>query len=667
MHLIALHDTAGSDFLGPKFLYTKFASLKSRLAFILPNFKPASRIGFGTAPHSIPLLFSKSPVNGRRSYSQVAVTITDPKNKLFKLDGYFITGFADAEGSFMVLVQPDKKLKLGWSVKIRFQISLHEKDLVLLESIKSYFGGIGSLTQHGKGSIQYRVSSLRDITNVIIPHFLKFPLITKKKADFILFQMVVELVSCKKHLTKEGLEKIISIKGSINLGLPSELKAAFPNIITLVERPEISNMVIQSPYWLAGFTSGEGSFMIKIKKASTYIVGYQTLLEFELAQHSRDFALMESIISYLNCGVVAVYDQIVFFRVSKFSDIKDKIIPIFLKYPVLGVKSLDFANFCRVASLINSKDHLTSAGFHEILKIKQNRISSAELTEDNNSLVETQGSGSEGDSFIKSNSTQEGLLLHCSRRGKKVKGLTCQSVSKRRFSFKSYVQNSTNRFSFIGINVPSLFKRTFLVNVKPKSRIGPHNLDVISVLVGSLLGDGHAERLKTGGVKFIFRQQAKHKEYLFYLYEFFNKRGYCTNNLPVLYKQTYGIKVYEAYRFNTYTFSSWMWLYKLFYTNSKVKVIPNNISELLTPLALAIWIMDDGTWKNPGVRIATNCFTKEEVELLKLTLETKFNLKSSLHKNNGKYQLYIKQESIPLLRELVLSYFVPSMLYKLGL
>jgi hypothetical protein len=60
--------------------------------------------------------------------------------------------------------------------------------------------------------------------------------------------MVVELVSCKKHLTKEGLEKIISIKDSINRGLPSELKAAFPNITTLVERPVVSNMLIKSPY-----------------------------------------------------------------------------------------------------------------------------------------------------------------------------------------------------------------------------------------------------------------------------------------------------------------------------------------------------------------------------------------------------------------------------------
>jgi hypothetical protein len=52
--------------------------------------------------------------------------------------------------------------------------------------------------------------------------------------------------------------------------------------------------------------------------------------------------------------------------------------------------------------------------------------------------------------------------------------------------------------------------------------------------------------------------------------------------------------------------------------------------------------MDDGNWKKPGVRIATNSFTFEEVELLKLALEKKFNIISSLHKNKKQYQLYIK-------------------------
>jgi LAGLIDADG DNA endonuclease family len=77
--------------------------------------------------------------------------------------------------------------------------------------------------------------------------------------------------------------------------------------------------------------------------------------------------------------------------------------------------------------------------------------------------------------------------------------------------------------------------------------------------------------------------------------------------------------------------------------------------------------MDDGTFKFPGIRIATNCFKKQEVELLVKALETKFKIKSTLHKNNGNYQLYIKKDSMSLLKTLVLPYIVPSMFYKLGL
>lgn len=206
-----------------------------------------------------------------------------------------------------------------------------------------------------------------------------------------------------------------------------------------------------------------------------------------------------------------------------------------------------------------------------------------------------------------------------------------------------------------------------LPNFKAKTRIGPHPDDVISVLVGALLGDAYAERLPSGGVRFRFKQSVKHKDYIFWLYEFFIKRGYCTNNTPVKFEQKLGDKLYEFYRFNTYSYSNWIYIYKLFYTSNKKKIIPKNIGDFLTPLSLAIWIMDDGSFKYPGVRIATNCFNKQEVELLVKTLEIKFNLKSRLHKNNDKYQLYIKKESMLILKKLILPYMIPSMFYKLGL
>ena len=150
-------------------------------------------------------------------------------------------------------------------------------------------------------------------------------------------------------------------------------------------------------------------------------------------------------------------------------------------------------------------------------------------------------------------------------------------------------------------------------------------------------------------------------------HNFFNKRGYCTNNTPVKFKQKLIDTYHEGYRFNTYAYTSWIDIYKLFYNSRKKKVIPNNIENLLTPLTLAIWIMDDGTFKYSGVRIATNCFKKQEVELLVRALDSKFNIKSTLHKNNNNYQLYIKKESMFLLKKLVVPHMIPSMFYKLGL
>ena len=77
--------------------------------------------------------------------------------------------------------------------------------------------------------------------------------------------------------------------------------------------------------------------------------------------------------------------------------------------------------------------------------------------------------------------------------------------------------------------------------------------------------------------------------------------------------------------------------------------------------------MDDGTFKSPGIRIAINNFTLKEGETLIQVLGYKYGIESSLHKNNDRYQLYIKKESMKILRNLVKPYFHSTMNYKLGL
>lgn len=80
--------------------------------------------------------------------------------------------------------------------------------------------------------------------------------------------------------------------------------------------------------------------------------------------------------------------------------------------------------------------------------------------------------------------------------------------------------------------------RQFHTKVRTINRIGPHNLDVISVLVGCLLGDGYASQSKAiiKGTSFRFKQSDIHKDYLFFLSDFFFIRGYCTSSGPRKYK-----------------------------------------------------------------------------------------------------------------------------------
>ena len=169
----------------------------------------------------------------------------NPANLLYnKLNPWFITGLSDSESSFIVNITKKPKYKTGYDVSLSFSICLNENDKALLENIQSYFG-IGQIYKHTQNSYSYRVQSVKDL-QVIITHFDKYPLITQKKADYLLFKEIVNIILLKKHLSKEGLEKIVGIKDSINRGLKNELKEAFPNIV-LIKRSLIENQTIPHP------------------------------------------------------------------------------------------------------------------------------------------------------------------------------------------------------------------------------------------------------------------------------------------------------------------------------------------------------------------------------------------------------------------------------------
>ena len=97
------------------------------------------------------------------------------------LDPNFVTGFSDAEGSFMISILKNIERRLGWSVNARFEITLHLRDEDILNRIHVYFKGAGNIIKSSEDKISYRVNNLKQITTIVIPHFQKYPLITKKK------------------------------------------------------------------------------------------------------------------------------------------------------------------------------------------------------------------------------------------------------------------------------------------------------------------------------------------------------------------------------------------------------------------------------------------------------------------------------------------------------
>lgn len=286
------------------------------------------------------------------------------------LHPYYITGFIDGNGSFIVQVF---KNKTKWAVQASFVARLRDEDKPLLEAIQSYFRGAGGFCKGLNGSIQYRVSLRDDLINVIIPHFEKYPLITQKWGDYKIFKSIVELMDKKEHITPEGLNQILSLKASMNKGLPPSLIEAFPSIIP-ADKLKVPISEIVDPQWVAGFAEAEGCFMIKISKSSASKLGVQAQLKFQITQSSRDILLIKKLVTYLGCGVIEVVTKegkAINFAVTKFSDISEKILPFFDEYQLKGFKLFNYIHFKEGVEIFRKKEHLTILGLESLKKIKE--------------------------------------------------------------------------------------------------------------------------------------------------------------------------------------------------------------------------------------------------------------------------------------------------------
>lgn len=193
-----------------------------------------------------------------------------------------------------------------------------------------------------------------------------------------------------------------------------------------------------------------------------------------------------------------------------------------------------------------------------------------------------------------------------------------------------------------------------------------HQFDVI---IGSLLGDGRLECRSSGkrypiSARLRIHQSDKQKEYVFWKY---NQLKNLVLKEPRKVKAWYDPKrkkEHFSWYFHTKTFESLGDLHYYFYKNGR-KILPSQIFDFLTPRAIAIWFMDDGSNTKESYTISTHCFSMKEQERIRKYLKEKYGIMATIVKDRTKHKIAIGKKEYKKFNSLIESFIIPSMNYKI--
>lgn len=184
------------------------------------------------------------------------------------------------------------------------------------------------------------------------------------------------------------------------------------------------------------------------------------------------------------------------------------------------------------------------------------------------------------------------------------------------------------------------------------------------ILIGSLLGDARLEcRSREGTARLRIHHAESQREYLFGKFETFR---------PFVSREPWRIQwfddrtqgQYAAWFFHTRTSEIFRPYHRLFYRNG-LKILPSVIHEYLTPLVLAVWIMDDGCCGGKEMILNTQSFPLEEQGRLQSVFLKKLGIHASVQRDRRNFRLLFNQTEARKLSNLVRPFIIPSMQRKL--
>jgi hypothetical protein len=228
-----------------------------------------------------------------------------------------------------------------------------------------------------------------------------------------------------------------------------------------------------------------------------------------------------------------------------------------------------------------------------------------------------------------------------------------------------FVDASNNKSLIVwGTNLKSTVGYKLSPKELAKVQLAPYQYNVI---IGLLLSDGWLifGGARSKNARLGFAQSEDNGKYFWFV--FWCLSHYCSSNPKKRIRTKFGKEtVTSGWEFFTRSMPCFTELHSLFYVN-KVKVIPDNIYDILTPVALAHLIMGDGSAHENGLYICTDSYNVTDVVRLINVFIIKYRLECNLNWHRPTQpRIYIKSRSMNLLDSIVRPHFHSSMLYKLG-
>jgi hypothetical protein len=133
----------------------------------------------------------------------------------------WIVGFVDGEGCFSIAVVRNPGLRLGWQVQHEFSVTQAATSRDALELLREHFGCGTVLEQqrndnHRSSLLRFSVKRRRDLVDVVLPFFERYPLRTAKRRDFELFATAIHRMEAGDHLGRDGLRDIALLTEQMN-------------------------------------------------------------------------------------------------------------------------------------------------------------------------------------------------------------------------------------------------------------------------------------------------------------------------------------------------------------------------------------------------------------------------------------------------------------------